>query len=181
MAGTGRSFDPALRRDNLDASPRCHRSHPIHERAGAHQHVRNRRPPGLPATLTAALARAASGGCPARERFDQRADNAAVFVDVSRITTPLATLTALASDIDSFLTTTLAPLVADPVANRGQIIAQVDSLLAHGSRRPVGACGLAGAGAASSGWGFALNSGAYRIRGCLCGRCETGPHVGPRS
>ena len=82
------------------------------------------------------------------------ADNAAVFVDVSRITTPLATLTALASEIDSFVNTTLAPLLADPVANRAQIIAQVDSLLTQAIGLLERAARLA---LPSSGWGFALN------------------------
>jgi hypothetical protein len=82
------------------------------------------------------------------------ADDAAVFVDASRITTPLASLTHLAAEIDSFLTTTLAPLLTDPAGNRAQIIAQVDSFLAQTIGFLERAARLA---VPSSGWGFALN------------------------
>ncbi len=78
-------------------------------------------------------------------------DNSSVFVDQSRITTPLASLTALAGDIDAFVNVTLAPWLADTTANRGQIIANVDSFLAKAVDLLERAARLA---LPSSGWGF---------------------------
>jgi hypothetical protein len=78
-------------------------------------------------------------------------DNSSVFVDAGRITAPLASLTTLAGDIDLFVNTKVAPLLADTTANRAQIIAHVDgfladavALLARGARSSL----------PSSGWGF---------------------------
>jgi hypothetical protein len=80
-----------------------------------------------------------------------RKDNSTVSLDQGRITAPLATLTALAGDIDTFVNTTLSPLLADTTANRAAIITQVDSnltaavaLLERAARLTV----------PSSGWGF---------------------------
>lgn len=77
--------------------------------------------------------------------------NDLVFVDPARITMPKAGLDALGADIDTFLGT-LSPLVADPTANRGAIIAGIDgfldsavALLERASRFNLGL----------SGWGFA--------------------------
>src|SRR4029077_3559979 len=78
-------------------------------------------------------------------------DNSNVFVDQSRIATPLATLTTLAGDIDTFVNGTLAPLLADTTANRTQIIANVDSFLAKAVELLERAALLA---LPSSGWGF---------------------------
>jgi hypothetical protein len=79
-------------------------------------------------------------------------DNSAVFVDQTRITAPLASLTSIASDIDAFVNTTLAPLLADTTTNRGQIIAQVDTFLADAVALLERAARLT---LPSSGWGFA--------------------------
>ena len=66
--------------------------------------------------------------------------------------TPLATLTTLAGDIDTFVNSTLAPLLADTTANRAQIIAQRRHLP---RRRPWRSCERAARLALpSSGWGF---------------------------
>lgn len=79
-------------------------------------------------------------------------DNSAVYVDPSRITTPLASLTALATDIDNFVNTTLAPLLADTTLRRGQIITNVDTFLSQAVNLMERASRLA---LPSSGWGFA--------------------------
>jgi hypothetical protein len=78
-------------------------------------------------------------------------DNSTVFVDQSRLTAPLANLTTLAGDIDSFVNTTLAPLLLDTTASRAQIIAQVDTSLADAVALLERAARLA---LPSSGWGF---------------------------
>ncbi len=78
-------------------------------------------------------------------------DNSTVFFDRNRLTAPLATLTTLASNIDVFVNTTLAPLLLDTTTNRAQIIKQVDVFLAD-------AVALLERGARltlpSAGWGF---------------------------
>src|SRR2546429_559850 len=51
-----------------------------------------------------------------------RQDNSTVFVDQTRLTALLGSLTTLAGVIDSFVNTTLAPLLLDTTANRAQII-----------------------------------------------------------
>jgi hypothetical protein len=75
-----------------------------------------------------------------------------VSLDRSRVAAPKATLDGLSSDVTSFLAT-LAPLVADPVANRATILAEIDtyldqavSLLDRAARFRL----------VSAGWGFAL-------------------------
>ncbi len=78
-------------------------------------------------------------------------DNSNVFVDQSRITTPLAILSALATDVDAFVNGALAPLLADITTNRAQIIANVDSFLAKAVELLERAALLA---LPSSGWGF---------------------------
>jgi hypothetical protein len=78
-------------------------------------------------------------------------DNATVFVDQSRLTAPLASLTTLSGDIGTFVNTTLAPLLADTTTNRAQIIAQVDTLLADAVALLERAARLT---LPSSGWGF---------------------------
>jgi hypothetical protein len=80
-----------------------------------------------------------------------RQDNSAVFVDQARITTPLAGLTSLAPEIDTFVNATLAPLLADTTANRTLIIAQVDTFLTQAVNLLERAAGLT---LPSSGWGF---------------------------
>jgi hypothetical protein len=83
-----------------------------------------------------------------------QADNSAVFLDQTRITTPLANLTSLIPDIDSFVNTTLAPLLADPTSNRTQIISQADTFLAQAVSLLERASRVA---LPSSGWGFAYS------------------------
>jgi len=78
-------------------------------------------------------------------------DNAAVFVDAGRIDSPRADLGALAADIDAFSATTLGPALQDIVANRAQIIAQVDAWLDQGVVLLERAARLA---LPSAGWGF---------------------------
>jgi hypothetical protein len=78
-------------------------------------------------------------------------DNSKVFVDQTRLTVPLASLTTLAGDMDSFVNTTLAPLLADTTANRAQIIANVDTFLSDAVALLESAARLA---LPSSGWGF---------------------------
>ena len=78
-------------------------------------------------------------------------DNSSVFVDQSRMTTPLASLTVLAGDIDTFVNVTLAPWLADTEAHRAQIVANVDSFLATAADLLERAARLA---LPSSGWGF---------------------------
>lgn len=78
-------------------------------------------------------------------------DNSTAFVDQSRITAPLASLTTLASDIDTFVNTTLAPLLADTTTNRAQIIAKVDAFLTDAAALLERAARL---NLPSSGWGF---------------------------
>lgn len=78
-------------------------------------------------------------------------DNSNVFVDQSRITTPLAALTTLAGEIDTFVNGALAPLLANTTANRPQIIANVDSFLSKAVELLERAALLA---LPSSGWGF---------------------------
>jgi hypothetical protein len=78
-------------------------------------------------------------------------DNSSVFVDQSRIATPLASLTALVGDIDAFVNVTLAPWLADTKAYRSQIIANVDTFLAKAVDLLERAARLA---LPSSGWGF---------------------------
>jgi hypothetical protein len=79
--------------------------------------------------------------------------NAAVSLDRARVATPKAALDSLASEITAFLAT-LDPVVADPVANRATILAQIDAYLDE-------AISLlhrtAGFRLASAGWGFALD------------------------
>jgi hypothetical protein len=78
-------------------------------------------------------------------------DDSTGFLDQSRIATPLASLTTLAGDLDYFVNTKLAPLLLDPIANRAQIIAQVDTFLAQAVDLLERAAHLA---LPSSGWGF---------------------------
>jgi hypothetical protein len=78
-------------------------------------------------------------------------DNSTVFVDQTRITTPLGRLTTLVGELDALVNTTLAPLLADTTANRGAIIANVDTYLANAVTL-LGHC--AGLALPSSGWGF---------------------------
>jgi hypothetical protein len=80
----------------------------------------------------------------------QQTDNASVFADPTRITTPLAGLQTLNTDMQAFLAT-LTPLLADTVANRATILTNVDaylnnavSLLERASRFAL----------PSTGWGF---------------------------
>ena len=80
-----------------------------------------------------------------------------MFVDQARITTPLASLTALAGDLDAFVNATLAPLLADTTANRAPDHRNVDSFLAKAVELLERAARLA---LPSSGWGFAV------LRGC---------------
>ena len=78
-------------------------------------------------------------------------DDSTVFVDQNRLTAPLASLTTLAGDLDSFVNTVLAPLLLDTTANRAQIIAQVDTFLADAASLLERAARLT---VPSSGWGF---------------------------
>ena len=78
-------------------------------------------------------------------------DDSTVFVDPNRLTQPLATLTTLAGDLESFINTKLTPLLSDTTANRAQIIAQVDGFLAQSVELLERAARLA---LPSSGWGF---------------------------
>lgn len=78
-------------------------------------------------------------------------DNSTVFVDQTRLTTPLGSLTTLAGDIDTFVNTTLAPLLLDTTANHDQIIAHVDAFLTTAVTLLERAARLA---LPSSGWGF---------------------------
>lgn len=78
-------------------------------------------------------------------------DNSNVFVDPNRITTPLASLTTLSGDIDAFVNTKLAPLLADTTTNHAQIIAHVDAFLADAAALLERAARLS---LPSSGWGF---------------------------
>jgi hypothetical protein len=78
-------------------------------------------------------------------------DNSTVFVDLARITTPLAALTALAGDINAFVNTTLAPLLKDVVTNRPAIIAQVDTFMSDAAALLERAARV---NLPSSGWGF---------------------------
>ena len=80
-----------------------------------------------------------------------RKDNSTVFVDQTRLSAPLASLTTLAGDIDTFVNTTLAPLLLDTAANRAQIIAKVDTFLSDAVALLERAARLA---LPSSGWGF---------------------------
>ncbi len=80
-------------------------------------------------------------------------DNSQIFADATRIATPLAALKTLGSDIDAFLAT-LAPLLADTVANRNAIIAGVDNTLAKAVEFLERAARFA---MPSSGWGFAYD------------------------
>jgi hypothetical protein len=60
---------------------------------------------------------------------DARPDqNANVFADATRISGPKADLDTLSADITTFLGT-LAPLIADPVANRAAIVAGIDGFI----------------------------------------------------
>ncbi|HEV2251672.1 MAG TPA: hypothetical protein VGS06_00615 [Streptosporangiaceae bacterium] len=79
--------------------------------------------------------------------------NAAVSLDRSRVATPKAALDSLASDITTFLAT-LNPVVADPVANRATILAQIDAYLDEAVSLLHRAAGFR---LASAGWGFALD------------------------
>lgn len=79
-------------------------------------------------------------------------DNSSVFVDQSRIATPLAALTSLVTDLETFVNTTLAPLLADTTTNHTQIITNVDKFLAQAVELLERAARLT---LPSSGWGFA--------------------------
>lgn len=81
----------------------------------------------------------------------QQQDNVSVFADPARVTTPLTSLQTLGTDIQNFLAV-LSPLLADTLANRGTILANVDgylnnavTLLERASRFSL----------PSTGWGFA--------------------------
>ncbi|HKB48480.1 MAG TPA: hypothetical protein VKC57_12335, partial [Ktedonobacterales bacterium] len=76
----------------------------------------------------------------------------AMFVDRVRIAGPAADLDALSADVSAYLNT-LAPLLADPVANRAALISGVDGFL----ESAVGLLARAAAfGLPHCGWGFAL-------------------------
>ncbi|RKS28634.1 hypothetical protein BJ917_1530 [Pseudomonas sp. WPR_5_2] len=79
-------------------------------------------------------------------------DDADVTVDPARITTPKAALDTLNTDISAFLGT-LAPLVADPVANRAVLIAGIDGFIDSTIPLLQRAAEFA---LPSSGWGFAI-------------------------
>ena len=80
-------------------------------------------------------------------------DDATMFVDATRISTPKAALDTLSGDIGAFLVT-LVPLLADPVTNRAALISGIDgfitntvALLERASRFAM----------PSAGWGFAYD------------------------
>lgn len=80
-------------------------------------------------------------------------EDATVFLDATRISTPKTALDTLSGDIGAFLAT-LAPLVADPVTNRAALISGIDgfitntvALLERASRFAM----------PSAGWGFAYD------------------------
>jgi hypothetical protein len=79
--------------------------------------------------------------------------DAAVSVDPARITTPQAELQTLGNDITAFLAV-LAPLVANPTAQRNAIVAGVDGFIdtAAGLLQRAAAFALP-----QSGWGFAMS------------------------
>jgi hypothetical protein len=81
------------------------------------------------------------------------AQDAAVFVDAARITGPKETLDTLIGDVDAYHEA-LKPLLADPVANRGAIIAAVDGLLDEAVALLARAARF---GVPQSGWGFAYD------------------------
>lgn len=103
----------------------------------------------LRSLLTRSRALAATDVLRANDASQQ--DNASVFVDQTRITAPLASLTALAGDIDTFVTSTLAPLLADTTANRAAIIVNVDTFLSNAAALLERCARLT---LPSSGWGF---------------------------
>ena len=78
-------------------------------------------------------------------------DNSAVFLDPARAVTPLATLTTLSGDLDTFVNITLAPLLSDTATHRAQIIANVDSSVSDAADLLERCARLA---LPSSGWGF---------------------------
>ena len=78
-------------------------------------------------------------------------DNATVFVDQSRLTAPLATLTTLAGDIDTFVNTTLAPLLLD-TDSESRTDHRATWMRFWPTPWPAGACGAPAL--PSSGWGF---------------------------
>jgi hypothetical protein len=80
-------------------------------------------------------------------------DDAATFADVARISKPAKALDDLGADIDAFLGT-LAPLLADPVANRAALIAGVDGFIDSAAVLLQRASSFA---LPASGWGFALD------------------------
>jgi len=79
-------------------------------------------------------------------------DNSTVFLDQTRIATPLAALTSLAADLDTFVNMTLAALLADTTTFRAQIITNVDTFLSQSVELLERAARLT---LPSSGWGFA--------------------------
>ncbi len=105
---------------------------------------------GLRPLLTQSRALRASDVLRANDARQQ--DNSTVSVDRARITAPLAGLTSLAGDLDSFVNGTLAPLLADTATNRAAILTSVDTFLGD-------AVALLERSARfnlpSSGWGFA--------------------------
>ena len=77
-------------------------------------------------------------------------DDAHVFADAARVSTPLLALKTLGQDVDNSLAV-LEPLLVDPVANRAAIIAGVDNCLAQAAALLERASRFA---LPSSGWGF---------------------------
>jgi hypothetical protein len=79
------------------------------------------------------------------------AQDAAVFVDATRITAPKEALDTLFGEVETYLGG-LQPLVADPVANRTAIVSGVDGFLDKGVALLERAARF---GVPQSGWGFA--------------------------
>ncbi len=78
-------------------------------------------------------------------------DNEAVFADRARVAEPKAALDGVWTDMSAFLTT-LQPLLADPVANRATLVANVDGYLDEAVALLERAASF---GLPQSGWGFA--------------------------
>ena len=80
-------------------------------------------------------------------------DDATVFVDATRISTPKASLDTISGDLGTFLGT-LAPLLAHPDTNRAALIAGIDGFIAQAVALLERASRFA---LPSSGWGFAFD------------------------
>jgi hypothetical protein len=81
------------------------------------------------------------------------AQDAAVFVDATRITGPKGALDTLFGDVETYLGG-LKPLLADPTANRAAIVSGVDGFLDEGVALLERAARF---GVPQSGWGFAYD------------------------